>query len=65
MAIDNRKNDFIVRVLREFCREDTETVDTVASAGRVTITSNMLDRAILSATLNDDSETLEGRNRCE
>ena len=31
MAIDNRKNDFIVRVLREFCREDPETVDTVAT----------------------------------
>ena len=57
MAVNNRKNDFIVRVLKEFCfhaeSDQTDGLD-LNLAGR-----DMLERAILFATLNDDAETLE------
>merc|ERR1711936_1212880 len=57
VAVNNRKNDFIVRVLKEFCfhaeSDQTDGLD-LNLAGR-----DMLERAILFATLNDDAETLE------
>ena len=58
MAIDNRKNDFILRVLQKFCYkpgqgESSDQTDS-NSEGR-----EMLEKAILFATLNDDVDTLE------
>ena len=53
VAIDNRKNDFIVRVLQKFCYRPGQE-ESSNLAGR-----EMLERAILFATLNDDVETLE------
>ena len=51
VAINNRKNDFILRVLQEFCFNQPTPYQPEAV--------NMLERAILFATLNDDPETLE------
>ena len=61
MAVNNRKNDFIVRVLQQFCLhpQGGDTVDQTDSLESNLAGRRMLERAILFATLNDDAETLE------
>ena len=59
VSVNYRKNDFITRVLDKLCfplpgsADETDGVDSVLQA------YDMLDRAILFATLNDDPESLE------
>ena len=56
VAVNHRKNDFITRVLDKLCflpADETDGIDVVGKS------RDMLERAILFATLNDDSESLE------
>lgn len=55
LAVNNRKNDFVQRVLNVLCPEpSTDAIDGVQVEGK-----KMLEKAVLFATLNDDPETLE------
>ena len=55
LAVNNRKNDFVRKALKIFCAPSDQT------DGRhgVNNAKVMLEKAVLFATLNDDSETLE------
>ena len=53
LAVNNRKNDFVRKVLETFPSPSDQT-DGVAGGGKT-----MLEKAVLFATLNDDPETLE------
>ena len=55
LAVNNRKNDFVQRVLTVLCPEpSTDATDGVQVEGK-----KMLEKAVLFATLNDDPDTLE------
>ena len=57
LAVNNRKNDFVQRVLTVLCPEpSTDATD----GGKLDQdVKKMLEKAVLFATLNDDPETLE------
>ena len=59
LAVNNRKNDFVQRVLTVLCppRPPTEATD----GGKLEDQDGkkMLEKAVLFATLNNDPETLE------
>ena len=57
VSVNHRKNDFIARVLDKLCSPPPGQTD--ETDGNDVRASDMLDRAILFATLNDDPESLE------
>ena len=60
MAINNRRKDFVKKVLDELCsREEAEGVDQTDDAGRSYADSEAtLKDAVMFATVNDDPDTL-------